>query len=245
MEIVSFHGLRTQANATPMPTDVAARRKRSRRTQAERSAETREKIIVAASACIAELGFSNTTMSSIAQGAGVTWGAMQHQFGAKDAIIDAVIDHSIAQFAAALEDLRATERHLGRRVHAFTDRAWGVFKAPTYRTVLDILLHRREKTARIAAAFTQLWGQIFGDLGLSPARQLAAQRFTFVMLSGIATESVVVPGVEASRDHFAVLERTLLGMLAGAPVKSRSAGRRRQSRRPGADGPPARRTGAS
>ena len=219
--------------------------RKSRRTQAARSNATRAAIIAAASACIAELGFSHTTMSAIAQRAGVTWGAMQHQFGDKDAIIDAVIDRSIAQFSTSMEDLPATEQHLGRRVHAFTERAWAVFKAPTYRTVLDILLHRREKTARIAAAFTQLWGQIFGDLRLSPARQLAAQRFTFVMLSGIATESVVVPGVEASRDHFAVLERTLLGMLAGAPAKGHGAGRARTSRRSVAVGLPAKRTGAS
>jgi hypothetical protein len=87
------------------------------------------------------------------------------------------------------------------------------FKGPAYRVILDILLHRPEKTERIAAAFTALWAQIFGDLRLSQEQQLAAQRFTFTMLSGIATESVVVPGIEASPLHFAVLERTLVDML--------------------------------
>jgi hypothetical protein len=95
-----------------------------------------------------------------------------------------------------------------------------VFKGPSYRVILNILLHQREKTERIAAAFTALWFDMFGDLPLSRERQLAAQRFTFVMLSGIATESVLVPGVEASKDHFEVIEGTLLSML-GSPVSDR------------------------
>lgn len=218
----------TEAGTTVLSAEAGSQVRKPRRTQAARSAATRAKVIAAAGECIAELGFSHTTMSVIAQRAGLTWGALQHQFGEKDAIIDAVIDRAIAEFAAAMEGLRTAEPNLERRIAAFTKRAWVVFKAPTYRIVLDILIHRREKTARIAAAFTELWGELFGDLRLSPARQLAAQRFTFVVLSGIATESVVMPGVEASRDHFAVLERALLGMLAGG---ARSGGQVRRSRK--------------
>jgi AcrR family transcriptional regulator len=220
MEIVSFHSLRTEANATPMPADAAARRKRSRRTQAERSAETREKIITAATACIAQRGVSNATMYHIAQRSGVTWGAMQHQFGDKDAIIDAVVERSIQEFADCMKGLREAEPDLRARIRAFTDRAWRVFKGPSYRVILNILLQQRERTERIAAAFTALWFDIFGDLHLSRERQLAAQRFTFVMLSGIATESVLVPGVETSKHHFEVIEGTLLSML-GSPASDR------------------------
>jgi AcrR family transcriptional regulator len=203
------------------PPGVRRGDKRRRRTQAERSAATQEKVVRAATECIAERGFSNTTMTEIARRAGVTWGAMQHQFGDKEAIIDAVIDRSLEEFARQMEGLRETEPELEARVHAFTERAWVVFKGPVYRAILSILLQHREKTERIAAVMNELWGDCFRDLDLSAERQFAAQRFTFVLLSGIATESVVVPGAGDARDHFVVLERTLLEMLCAGPRKTK------------------------
>jgi AcrR family transcriptional regulator len=210
-------------------------RARNRRTQAERSAETRARVVRAATECVGELGYAGATTARIAERAGVTWGAMQHQFGDKEAIIDAVIDHTLEEFARQMGGLREAEPVLGRRVHAFTERAWAIFERPSYRAILSILLHRREKTERIAAVLTKQWVAIFGDLRLSPEQQFAAQRFTFVLLSGIATESLVVPGVEDSRSHFEVLERNLLRMLSsGGPPRQGSprAGRQPSKRRP-------------
>jgi hypothetical protein len=147
-----------------------------------------------------------------------------------------VIDRSLREFSALMEGLSEAEPGIGARVRGFTQRAWVAFKGPYYRVILDILLHRPEKTERIAAAFTTLWARIFGDLRLSQVQRLAAQRFTFTMLSGIATESVVVPGIEASPLHFAVLERTLVEMLGGnnrtgaAPAATTQRGNRRGNR---------------
>jgi AcrR family transcriptional regulator len=210
---------------------AAVGRKKIRRPHAERSAETRRKILAAAAACIADLGFSNTSMLSIAGRAGVSLGAVQHQFGDKDAIIDAVIDRCLHEFNGLLTGLREAEPDLQRRVRAFTERAWVAHTGPYYRIVLDILLHCSEKTERLAAAHTKLWAEIFGDLELPAWQLLAAQRFTFMMLGGIALESVVVPGVEPAKGHFMVLERTLLSMLTSAdrPQPGSPRGRRRRS----------------
>ncbi|MBP1684261.1 MAG: TetR/AcrR family transcriptional regulator [Deltaproteobacteria bacterium] len=202
---------------------AAVGRTKIRRPHAERSAETREKILRAACQCIAEFGFSNSSMLGIATRAGVSLGAVQHQFGDKDAIIDAVIDRCLREFSGLLTGLRQAEPNLQRRVQTFTERAWLGHTGPYYRIVLDILLHCPDRTERLAAAHTKLWAEIFGDLKL-PARQLlAAQRFTFMMLGGIALESALVPGVEPAKEHFAVLERTLLGRLTGVDRTQRVA----------------------
>jgi AcrR family transcriptional regulator len=198
---------------------AAVGRKKIRRPHAERSAETRRKILAAAAECIAELGFS------IASRAGVSLGAVQHQFGDKDAIIDAVIERCLQEFNGLLTGLRQVEPDLKRRVRAFTERAWVGHTGPYYRIVLDILLHCPEKTARLAAAHTKLWAEIFGDLRLPAQQLLAAQRFTFMMLGGIALESVVVPGVEPAKEHFVVLEGALLRMLRGS-VRAQPVSRR-------------------
>ncbi len=193
--------------------------RRRRRKQAERSAETREKVIRAATECIAELGYAGATMSRIAERAGVSWGAMQHQFGEKDAIVDAVIARTLESFAERMQGLRGGEPLLERRVRAFTEGAWEIFKGPEFHAVLNVVLQRRDKVAWIASELGVQWQEMFGDLELSAEEQFAAQRFAFVMLGGIATESVLIPGVEDTRMHFEVLERTLLGMLGGGANK--------------------------
>ena len=54
---------------------------RERRSQTERTAETRERVMAAVVESIAEVGYPKTTANEIARRAGVTWGAVQHHFG--------------------------------------------------------------------------------------------------------------------------------------------------------------------
>ena len=60
---------------------------RERRSHAERTAETRARVIEAVFASIAEVGFARTTASEITRRAGVTWGAVQHHFGGKHGLV--------------------------------------------------------------------------------------------------------------------------------------------------------------
>jgi AcrR family transcriptional regulator len=204
----------------------AVGRSRPRRTQAERSEETREKIIAAATACIAQQGLRNATTQAIALHAGVTWGAMQHQFGDKDAVIDAVIARSMQEFVGLMQGLRQAEPNLGRRVHAFTRRWWAALKGPYYRAVLEILLRHPEKTRPVAAASERLWIETFGDLALSKEQLRKAHRFAFLMLGGIALESLVGPGMPPFQPAFRVLEKTLLEMFrSGRTPRVRKRGR--------------------
>lgn len=176
------------------------------------------------------MGYGNATMARIADRAGVSWGAMQHQFGEKDAIVDAVIEHGLDDFRQRMVGLRQAEPALGWRCRAFAERAWESFKQPGYRAVLDVLLQRRDKTERIAAVMTGLWREVFGDLDLSEEQQLTARRFAFVMLSGIATESAVAPGFDDTRAHFEILESTLVRLLAGPRARSRPAAKPRKKK---------------
>ena len=68
------------------------------RTHAERSSDTRDKVIQAAIRCIAKYGYRQATVTRIAALSGVSWGGIQHQFGNKAAIIQAVLDHTLDEF---------------------------------------------------------------------------------------------------------------------------------------------------
>ena len=58
-------------------------------------APAKAKVIDAAVLSVCEHGLAGTTTATIADRAGVTWGAIQHQFGDKDAIFLALIDRSL------------------------------------------------------------------------------------------------------------------------------------------------------
>ncbi|MCG8592592.1 MAG: TetR/AcrR family transcriptional regulator [Proteobacteria bacterium] len=196
-------------------------RPRARRTQEERSAATRTKVVLAATECVAELGFRGATMSAIAARAGVTWGAMQHQFGDKDAILDAVLETVITDFETHLSGLREAEPEPRARVRAFMRRCQQLLHRPGYRALFEIQSNRsreddaygRDWAHHVETVLRRLWRSLFGDLGVPRAQLAAARRFTFVVLSGIASERMLFPETDFSRKHLELLEETLLRRL--------------------------------
>jgi AcrR family transcriptional regulator len=91
----------------PSPTSAgtqAAARPRSRRTQADRSAATRNALVAAARGLFAVQGFAEVSNDAIVAAAGVTRGALYHQFEDKTALFDAVLDAVESDIARRLTD---------------------------------------------------------------------------------------------------------------------------------------------
>jgi AcrR family transcriptional regulator len=171
-------------------------RARERRSHAERTAETRAKIIAAVVEGIAEVGFARTTAAEITRRAGVTWGAVQHHFGDKDGILVAVLEGSFDRFSARLDDIPTEDASLEKRASLFIDRAWEHFGSPFYRSTFEILLDhagREEPTdepswqQRMFLAWDRIWMRIFGDADISRSRHFVLQHYTISVLSGLAS----------------------------------------------------------
>jgi AcrR family transcriptional regulator len=75
---------------------------RARRTQADRSAATRDALVAAARGLFAAQGFAEVPTDAIVAAAGVTRGALYHQFADKTALFDAVVDAVEADIAQRL-----------------------------------------------------------------------------------------------------------------------------------------------
>jgi len=82
----------SQASAAP----------RIRRTQADRSAATRDALVTAARRLFAAQGFAEVPTDAIVAAAGVTRGALYHQFADKTALFDAVMGAVEADIARRL-----------------------------------------------------------------------------------------------------------------------------------------------
>jgi AcrR family transcriptional regulator len=87
-----------QTSATPRP----------RRTQADRSAVTRGALVTAARRLFATQGFAEVPTDAIVAEAGVTRGALYHQFADKTALFDAVVGAVEADIAERLARSVAT-----------------------------------------------------------------------------------------------------------------------------------------
>ncbi len=181
------------------------RRQPERRSQAERTAETRARIIAAVLESVSEVGFQRTTATEITRRAGVTWGAVQHHFGGKDGLLVAVIEDSFNRFAARLESVPSEGESLGKRVSFFVDRAWEHFASPEYRSTFEILLNHfgREDLARTTRwqermfrAWDGIWMRLFHDARISRRRQLVLEHYVISTLSGLAS-TLMLEGADA------------------------------------------------
>jgi len=217
--------------------DAPARRGQAKvppRSFAERSAKTRERVIRAAIECIAESGYKNATVTQIAARSGVSWGGIQHQFGNKAAIIQAVLDHALDEFMVGVQRISTRDDRLETRVGALVEGAWRLVSRPVFLAFLEIVLgHRRTSrrtnpasryTARFWKVVIAAWDHLFGDLDLPQDEIETARRVTFSMLGGMAIESAMRREPADFTRTLEVLQDTLLRLLREPP---RRANRRR------------------
>ena len=198
--------------------------RRERRTHAERTAETRAKIVAAVVSCIAEVGFQRTTASEITRRAGVTWGAVQHHFGGKDGILLAVLEDSFARFATRLSDIPVRDTPLETRIDLFIDRAWEHFGSAHYRSTFEILLHYTGPEApapeqlwqsEMFRAWNRIWGELFESPRSSRRRTVTLQHYTISVLSGLASMQMIEgPGSRILEAELDLLKQTLARELA-------------------------------
>lgn len=193
------------------------------RTQAQRSNETRARVIDAAAACICEEGLVHTNLSRIAIRAGVTTGAIQHQFGDKAAVLYAVVENGFEQLTSRAATTLTQEMALETRVSTFVDALAEGYAGPYTRASLEILLGMRSHAvfrrrsrrflAGIRATIDRIWMGSFFDAPASRADHIEAQRLIFTTLNGQALESLLlVAGAEAKQDRER-LKKRVLGLI--------------------------------
>ena len=208
--------------------EVGERSSPQRRTQAERSAESRSRILEAAVSCIIEFGAAETTTHRIARRAGLTWGAIQHHFGEKKAILITVIEWSLDDIVTELRSIATARGTVQERLHAFVSGLWPHYRGPLYRAGVDILLAARGDDSlkprakqirkRTITEVGRTWHALFSDLEVPVERHARAQRVALALLSGLALElSMRDQEMDFTRE-LAVLETTLETILHGEEV---------------------------
>lgn len=120
---------------------------RPRRTQEQRSAQMRTRLLDATIECLVKYGYAGTTTPRVAEMAGVTRGAQVHHFGSKNELVLAAMKHLAAKRSAAsvaeVGDLVVAEDPLG----AVLDVLWDLHQGPLFIATVELWVAGRTDPA--------------------------------------------------------------------------------------------------
>jgi AcrR family transcriptional regulator len=197
-----------------------------RRTQDQRRAETRRRLLDATIECVAELGYAGATTRRIAERAEVSVGAVTHHFQYRVDLVAAAVEELVRRRLVALrEALDALPDVRAERVRATLDLLWGDFSGPLFTVMVKLwiaagdeeeLYNRMVPLERLLARAA---AKLQPELGLDPEEGAGIginARYAVVIstLRGLALSRAFEPREGAVRDPWpayrAELERYLL-----------------------------------
>jgi AcrR family transcriptional regulator len=139
---------------------------RERRTNAERTEETRAALLAATIELLGEVGYGALTTREVAVRAGVSRGAQTHHFPTKADLVAAAIEHlfaeQISRFRAGFEQVPPAQRDLGAAVGML----WDIVGGPSYVPVLELIVAARtdDELRVVVHAMTTTFEHTVADL---------------------------------------------------------------------------------
>lgn len=110
----------------------------AREPKQDRSRSTRRRLLEAAVECLADLGWTATTVSVVAERAGVSRGAAQHHFPAREDLVTAAVDHVTETRVAEVRREAAKLPGGGARTEAVVDMLVRLYTGPLFRAALQL-----------------------------------------------------------------------------------------------------------
>ncbi|MBD0739785.1 TetR/AcrR family transcriptional regulator [Streptomyces sp. CBMA29] len=105
----------------------------------DRSRATRRRILEAAVSCLAEHGWSGSTVAVVCARAGVSRGAAQHHFRTREELFTAAIAHMAEEWVTAVSERALALPRAGQdRTYAVVDMLVAVHTGPLFRAALHL-----------------------------------------------------------------------------------------------------------
>jgi AcrR family transcriptional regulator len=195
-----------------------------RRSQAQRSAATREALLDATIACLVADGYASTTTSRVAERAGVSRGAHLHHFQTRHALVAAAMERLAERRGAVL--LAAAESLPGGREGLVQglDLLWSGYASPLYQAALDLWSHARtdpelrERLAPIERGLDrqtlQITRRLFPDLAERPDFDHLVEMAAATM-RGLALLDTLHPGAGRNRKQWSYCRERLVALFEG------------------------------
>jgi len=106
--------------------------------QQDRSRATRQRLLEAAIDCLANLGWTGSTVAVVAERAGVSRGAAQHHFPTREDLVTAAVEHISAQRIEALRESLAGLPAGSARVEKVVSMIGEMYSGTMFRAALQL-----------------------------------------------------------------------------------------------------------
>lgn len=185
-----------------------------RRTQEQRTADTRAALFAAAVTTIDRLGYAAANNALIADEAGISRGAITHHFGTRAAFMAEVVQWVFEQETAAFQSMVADGK-AGWRISDWPGLLWEVFSRPSGVAVLEILVASRSDadlarlTKPMQSTIERLGAANFLHRSDATAADMAAIRLVVWAIRGMTMGRAFIDGPGDMEDAVALLSRIL------------------------------------
>ncbi|HTX01537.1 MAG TPA: TetR/AcrR family transcriptional regulator [Acidimicrobiales bacterium] len=209
-------------------TQAKSLRAHPRRTQEERRAQMRAKLLDATIECVLETGYANTTTRRVAELAGVSQGAQTHHFPRRVDLVGAAVERlaerRLAELREMASDLPAEPREC---LAALLDLIWADFSSPTFTVFVKLWVAaaddpelyarlvpvERQLARAIAALAAQLGGELIG-----PSQWEERLTLTLAAVRGLALSERFEPRGQRRRDPWPAVRALLLESFIPQPA---------------------------
>lgn len=171
-----------------------------RRTQQERSGETRARLLDAAFDCLLEHGYGATSVGAVQQRAGVARGTLLHHFPTRSSLMAGVVEDVVDRRLALLAAADQSERAAPRTWEEVVDLIWHELRSPAFAVALELWVAARTDAA-LREALLPLQERIFltvhrgvtGLVGEDHPRTPLLVQFTIDLLTGSHLAGILHP----------------------------------------------------
>ncbi|RRR44094.1 TetR/AcrR family transcriptional regulator [Mycolicibacter terrae] len=169
---------------------------RARRTQAERTAETRRALLDATLDALVEVGFKGTTTTEVARRAGVSVGALQGHFPTKIGLLTAAIEFALNRRIEEFEVLMAGLDPCADKLDEAFDLLWSMFSGPTFTATHELWVAARtdpdlapaviDTDRQFAEACERVYAQLLAPAGGATPHSRIGLQMAFALMNGLA-----------------------------------------------------------
>jgi AcrR family transcriptional regulator len=197
-----------------------------RRTQEERRAQTRAKLLDATVQSVLDVGYAGTTTRRVADIAGVSQGAQTHHFPHRVDLVVAAVERLAERRVAELREMAITlPEDPTERIRAMLDLMWNDFSSSTFTVFVklwvaaaddqELYAHLVPVERQIARAIAQL-AAAWRHETIETDEWDARLQLTLAALRGLALTQHFEPRRHQRRDPWPRVRESLLRLLAPA-----------------------------
>lgn len=173
-----------------------------RKTQEQRSTETKHRLLTATLESLIEVGYVNTTMNAVAARAGVSRGAQTHHFPSKIDLVVGAADHLFSEFAREVEVIARAARDGEITLETLIDELWQRFFSGRFMYAsLELIVASRSDSElreglkplirRLHASLDETWLRFFQGRDVPEARPDVFLNLTLCLFRGMVVQTVL------------------------------------------------------